>query len=74
VDHRHVTKVGIVGIVEPVLSDESLKIVDVRLPAIRELSSVSARTMKNAVLRDVIYTSEVKEEVYATLDVVSSLS
>ena len=68
------TKVGIVGIVEPVLSDESLKIVDVRLPAIRELSSVSARTMKNAVLRDVIYTSEVKEEVYATLDVVSSLS
>ena len=35
VDHRHVTKVGIVGIVEPVLSDESLKIVDVRLPALR---------------------------------------
>ena len=35
VDHRHVTKVGIIGIVEPVLSDESLEIVDVRLPALR---------------------------------------
>ena len=35
VDHCHVTKVRIVGIVEPVLSDESLKIVDVRLPALR---------------------------------------
>ena len=32
VDHRHMTKVGIVGAVEPFLLDESLKIVDVRLP------------------------------------------
>jgi hypothetical protein len=32
VDHRHVTKVRIV---EPVLSDESLEIVDVCLPALR---------------------------------------
>ena len=29
------TKVGIVGIVEVVLPDESLEIVDVRLPALR---------------------------------------
>ena len=34
VDHRHVTKVSIVGIVEPVLSDKSLKVVDVGLPAL----------------------------------------
>ena len=34
VDHLHVKKVGIVGKVEPVLSDESFKIVDVRLPAL----------------------------------------
>lgn len=33
-DHRHPTKVGIVDTVEPVLSDESLKIVDVALPAL----------------------------------------
>ena len=29
------TKVGIIGIIEPVLSDESFEIVDVRLPALR---------------------------------------
>jgi len=34
VDHRHVTKVGIVGTVEPVVFDESLKIVDVRWPTL----------------------------------------
>jgi hypothetical protein len=34
-DHRHVTKVGIVGIVQAVLLDEGLKIVDVPLPALR---------------------------------------
>jgi hypothetical protein len=33
--NRHVTKVGIVGIIEPVLSDESHKIVDVHMPALR---------------------------------------
>jgi hypothetical protein len=35
VDDGHVTKVGSVGIVEPIVSYESLKIVDVRLPALR---------------------------------------
>ena len=35
VNHRHVTQRGIVGIVEPILPYESLKIVDIRLPALR---------------------------------------
>jgi hypothetical protein len=34
VGYSHVAKVGIVGIVEPIVSDESLKIVDVGLPAL----------------------------------------
>ena len=36
-NHRHVTKVGIVGIAEPILSDESLEVIDVCLPALRVL-------------------------------------
>jgi hypothetical protein len=35
VDYRHVTKVGIISIVEAIRSDESLKILDVCLPALR---------------------------------------
>jgi hypothetical protein len=38
VNHRHLTEGGIVGIVEPVVSDESLEIVDVRLSALRVIA------------------------------------
>src|SRR5215831_19345525 len=38
VDHRHLTKVGIVRIIEPIGADEGFEIIDIRLPALGVLN------------------------------------